>query len=93
VINHYQRLFNQAGNTNVWLGEVPVKYIWEFYREGKAIEDESWEKLMQIYETRNLKGKRWSVIVIEIPEAKDVAKKMAQTQHEIKAVKKSISVD
>lgn len=93
VLNHYQRLFNQAGNTNVWLGEVPVKYIWEFYREGKAIEDESWEKLMQIYETRNLNGKRWPVIVIEIPEAKDVAKEMAQTQHEIKAVKKSISVD
>ncbi len=93
VLEHYKRLVNQQAVINVYMGEVPVKLIWDFYREGKAIADETWDKLMQLYETKNLSGQRWPVMVIEIPEAKIVMQENNTPQHDVKPVKKSISVD
>lgn len=93
VLERSHELLKNETILNLWLGEVPAVWIWEFFRAAHMIHDKTWEKLMKIKDERQLENKRWPVLAMEIPGAMLMADAIKKENKTIAPVKKSLSMD
>ena len=79
----------------VWIGEMPVHELWNYYRDYDVIKDCTWSKMEKLKETGGYDNQRWPVLVLNVPESiLSVPAEEDEIQvEEIKASKKYLLVD
>ena len=68
TLNNHICLQEMALQTEVWLGEIPVAQLWNYYRDSRVIKDSTWRKLQRLEQDNAFRHKRWPVMMLHIPE-------------------------
>jgi hypothetical protein len=81
---------------DVFLGELDVETIWEFYKHHKVLQDDTWKLLEQVKQP-DFKNKRWPIMAVRTKNiSMDIADEEKTEQPQkftVAPVKKSISID
>ena len=106
ILRNDIRLQENALQTEVWLGEMPVLQLWNYYRNLRVIKNKTWEKLQRLQQDEAFREQRWPVMMLRIPEAQlqllqadeETSDELIEEQNtesveEIKATRKYISID
>ena len=59
---------NNDVKTEVWMGEMPVWQLWEFYKHYEAINNITWNKLQKVKNDKVFKDQRWPVMMLNLPD-------------------------
>jgi hypothetical protein len=97
LLTHVRRLQNDAVNSTVMLGEIPVSVMWNFYRDMKVLRDETWDVMEKALQTDEFANKRYPVMALKISEsivpAELIAGPAEEVNNNIEPVKKSLAID
>jgi hypothetical protein len=96
LLLHTKKLQHGEVTVSVMLGELPVKTIWNFYRQLGVVMDETWAILEQAIETEEFKEKRYPVMAMRLSEdavPEELLTRRRPEETEIVPVKKSIEID
>lgn len=84
-----RRQYSRYPEIEIWMGELPVLQLWEFYRHFNALQDNTWEKLQSVKNDPAYQNQRWPIMVLK---AKNHLL-AAEPVEEIKSNRKFISVN
>ena len=77
ILRLCSRLQNDTVKLNVWIGEVPVWQVWNYYKQHNVIKDITWSKLEKLKETEAYYQQRWPIVSLEVPQEKKAEDKKA----------------
>ena len=81
---------HQVTTIEVWIGEMPVEALWNYYRYFEALHNDTWSKLQQVKDDEEFAGKRWPVFMLNVPALHE---QPADNNADMKPTRKYISID
>lgn len=107
ILQRYHHQQNEQSPVEVWIGEVPVHFIWQYYRHFEALQNATWQKLEALKIDPAYHNQRWPVMMLkaeehsaldkpqkeEEPETPNTLEEPMPAESEIKPVRKYLSVD
>ncbi len=64
LLGHISKRRITPSQVNVWMGEVPVQMIWQFYKDKSVIPEATWNRLQQAAADDDRLAGTWPVIVV-----------------------------
>ena len=109
TLQRYHSQQDEKSPIEVWIGEVPVLLIWQFYRDFEALQDATWQKLETLKDDPAYHNQRWPVMMLKAEESSELDKPGKEenawetkeettietnlAEDDIKPVKKFLSID
>ncbi len=60
-----RRQYSRYPEIEIWMGELPVHQLWEFYRHFNALQDKTWQILQNSKNDPAYGGQRWPIMVLK----------------------------
>lgn len=92
ILNDYRKNERQENSRELWIGEIPITKVWDFYRFIDVIKDSTWELLEKARENNKLFDKRFPFMVLKNTSINNDELENEPQQFAF-AAKKSISID
>jgi hypothetical protein len=95
ILVNASRLQNDELVIDMYLGEVSVEIIWNYYKHTKVIGDETWQKLLEAKDDDEFKSRRWPFMAMRVSNASlmEINQEEKTEEFKIAPVKKYISID
>ena len=80
----------------VWMGEVPVHQLWDYYYNYEVVKDCTWQKIEKLKQEGAYSNQRWPIMVLKAPDSMLLLPEESDDEmpiEEIKASKKYIMID
>ncbi len=89
LLRWQHKKYDPSMRLEVWMGEVPVWLLWQYYKDYKVIEENTWSKLEEAKESEEFKGQRWPVMMLKMSDPETTE----EEDQEIKSTKKYLRID
>ena len=89
TLHLHDKKYDASSRLEVWMGELPVWQLWQYYKDYKVIGEDTWQKLEEAKEDEEYKDQRWPVMMLKMFEP-DTS---GEQEEEIKSSKKYLRID